>query len=469
MMRELFRISRLGVTKLAFCLVTAGMFLSSAAIAQTTTYECDFCSLFDTLTLIGLGDMSQSASTRSGLAATVYRATYQSALQFAGVAALIASIMVMAKTLLSPEGVGELAVKFATIMVALGVMLVLYSAAGMDALFQAIFDPVQKFPTGVGAWMINASIDKGLLQPVTVTYDGRAIPEGTYAYLWAHVEQVVFRIVYVAAERTESGLFGPLTLTNIQWGLLAVPYVFVAGIFGAFLIQAMFYTVAIATVAPFLFLGLCWSSTRQMVWASLRFLAGAVMTVIFASAAMAFTGFALSQGLDNLEAWLDVGNAMQQIQQKAEAIRLASCSMTGAEMGGGGCTLTEAQAMELAKAQNPQLARAVESDGGNILTFSKEYWFTFLLGFISALIHLAAPRIASNISGAQDSATSAATVVAAGQMVGAKAISAGARAGQWPLGALGSGAGRAAHLGYSKARGGLAEGLANWVGRAGPE
>lgn len=451
-------------------LLIAGLVLAASdAAAQGlptpgASYACQLCGLFEVLTSIGLGDMSEAGSQRRGLGAAIYRATFEAARNVAGIIAMFAIIWSLLISLIDPSATAKFAKKTLEILLVALVLSVLYSSVGVDALFAYVFDPVQQIGAGFGAWIIQVGITNGSMDPVAITYNGAGLQEASYSYLWAHVEQVVFKILYIVGERIEAS-WAYISTSVILWVFLSIPYVFVAGIFGAFLIQAIFYTVAIAAVLPFLFLGLFFGVTRQMVWASLRFLAGAVMTVIFASAAMAYTAMALNHGLAGLELWLNIGNAQQQLQAAAVQIQQASCSSVPTEMGTFNCTMTAAEAMAEARSQLPMIAQSADRSGGRNVVLSPEYWFTFLLGFISALLHLAAPRIASNISGAQDSATSAAVVVAAGQMMGARAMTLGARALAPVANVAGRGAGGAASWGLSRARTGLSDGLSNWMNR----
>jgi hypothetical protein len=143
--------------------------------------------------------------------------------------------------------------------------------------------------------------------------------------------------------------------------LLALPYVFVWGIFLAFTLEGIFKLLAITAVSPLLIAVAGFGPTRGFALTGLRVIVGGVLTVVFAGVAMGFTMTVLRQALD------------------------------GAPLATGG----------------------IKPDISGFLG-SEQYWLVLLIGFISILFHLKAATLAANISGASDGPGAAATVVGAG-------------------------------------------------------
>lgn len=235
----------------------------------------------------------------------------------------------------------------------------------------------------------------GVQFPTTITLvgGGGTVGPGSYSHLWAEVETVCLPIITITMTELTRGILGVLSFNWLPYLILSVPYVFVMGIFAAFLVQTQFYFIAIGAAAPVLIVLFLWEKTRSFLFSALKFLVGGAMTVMFSGVAMGFTGFVLFSYLS-------------QIQPTGRG------------------TFFEGLFTSLSNA----LTFTVAQPGATAFTMaSAAYWMIFILGFLSALLHLAAPRIASNVSGAQDSATSAAAVTAAAQFAGAKAIGYGYR------------------------------------------
>jgi len=143
--------------------------------------------------------------------------------------------------------------------------------------------------------------------------------------------------------------------------ILSLPYLFVWGIFMAFVLEGVFKLLAITAVAPLLVICAAFQPTRGFATSGTRIVLGGVMTVVFAAVAM---GFTLSV-LDTFIAKMPIG-----------------------------------------------------PDGFKVdisqWVLSKDYWAAFILGFVSVLFHLKAATLAANISGASDGPGAAAAVVAGG-------------------------------------------------------
>lgn len=146
--------------------------------------------------------------------------------------------------------------------------------------------------------------------------------------------------------------------------ILSLPYLFVWGIFMAFVLEGVFKLLAITSVAPLLIVAAAFPPTRGFATSGMRIVLGGVLTVVFAAVAMGFTLSVL-------------------------ATFLTKVPMTAGHFTGGAGGVSE----------------WVRSPG---------YWAAFILGFVSVLFHLKAATLASNISGASDGPGAAAAVVAGG-------------------------------------------------------
>jgi hypothetical protein len=174
------------------------------------------------------------------------------------------------------------------------------------------------------------------------------------------VEERTFNVLKIVALLWKDG-----GLTNIGMifaaVILSLPYLFVWGIFMAFVLEGVFKLLAITSVAPLLIVAAAFPPTRGFATSGMRIVLGGVLTVIFAAVAMGFTLSVLDTFINKLP-------------------------MTGGSFTG-------------------DTAKWVQS---------KEYWAAIILGFVSVLFHLKAATLASNISGASDGPGAAAAVVAGG-------------------------------------------------------
>lgn len=251
-----------------------------------------------------------------------------------------------------------------------------------------------------------------------------------YADLWAHVELGVYPIIAIAMQRLTPDHF---TAAGAVSGIiLAAPYVFVMGVFGAFMVQTMFYFVAIAAAMPFLISGIMFQTTRGWLLSAFRFLVGGCMTIFFCAVAM---GFTLSLIVINVAITMkDVGAGQVGVVEGLNKSPLGYAARGIID------ALTGNFSSGSVSGQSAPVAANVVS-----LTLSSmdnsAYWQLFLTGFISIMLHLAAPRIASNISGANDSATTAAAVTGAGQLAASKLLGAPMRGGAMAVGGAGQVAG----------------------------
>jgi hypothetical protein len=293
-----------------------------------------------------------------------------------------------------------------------GVLVPQAVAAANPTVFDWIFDTLQLEALAISSFTINVGMVEAPGATVAYLLPASSAAENAlatgYTALWSVVETAV--LPFVRLLFTSSFL----SFAWIPGFVLAAPYVFVAGMFLSYLLQSAFYFVAIPAVSPLLVALMIFPATRGFAWAGLRVLFTGALTVVMASIAMGFTAYAM------------------QVGGRALVADLAGCE------------------------QLLSFSGLVTSGG---------YWAMFLIGFLSILLHLAAPRLAANIGGASDSAAGAAGVVAGAQFAAARAIGAGRTAalgtGQ-PGGAFGV-LGEKGVLGVGAS---AAAGSAGWLGGA---
>src|SRR5229473_1463791 len=174
------------------------------------------------------------------------------------------------------------------------------------------------------------------------------------------VEQRILAMLQICATIWQDG--GLTSIGLIFAGLiLSVPYLFVWGIFMAFVLEGVFKLLAITAVAPLLVICTAFQPTRGFAISGARVVLGGILTVVFAAVAMGFTLSVLDKFIGQMP------------------------------IGPDGFKVDVSQ-----------------------WVLSPEYWAAFILGFVSVLFHLKAATLASNISGASDGPGAAAAVVAGG-------------------------------------------------------
>ena len=145
--------------------------------------------------------------------------------------------------------------------------------------------------------------------------------------------------------------------------MIVLPFVFVWGLFLAYMLEGIFKLLAITALAPLFIAAAGFSSTRSFSTSAARVVLGGSLTVVFAGVSMGFTLSVLKH-----------------------YIALIPITETGSQ------------------------------DVG-VWLYSSDYWALFLIGFISILFHLKAATLASAISGSQDGPGAAAAVVGAGMFM----------------------------------------------------
>lgn len=351
--------------------------------APTGTYSCWVC-----------GWMTKLENLTSQMARASFRALVPSAAMIATATSIIALCLLVFRVIWAGSGVEETVAQgsiFLVTMIICGLLLWAGNSNGFGlniseqgigssgpVAIAYIFDPMQIAGLG-SAQAVLGSIQEIPGQPfklLTITAaatsangsSGTAIALGGYAQLWGQVEATVFRVFQVAVGQIQQnrGWIDTFSAT-ILWMIALAPYLFVMIIFGFYLLQTMFYFSAIAGVAPFLIALMPIKQFRGFFFAGLRFCFGGALTIVFASFAMALTGAVVNGVLNDVLATI------------------------GTEQQDPSCT-------GISFAQSTSSVTALL--GGPFFTL-------IVFGGLSAVLHLAAPRIASNIAGSHDNAVTA--------------------------------------------------------------
>ena len=221
------------------------------------------------------------------------------------------------------------------------------------------------------------------------------------------VEREILRVLEVVKKMIQDG--GMWNIGPIIGGLfLAVPYLFVWGIFLAFVLEGIFKLLAITAVSPLLIAAAGFRPTRGFTLTGLRVILGGVLTVVFAAVAMGFTVSIMAAQLDKMP------------------------------VGAAGFKTSAADWM-----------------------FGPGYWAMFVLGFISILFHQKAATRAATISGANDGPGASATVVGAGMAAAGAAVRFGLGRGRAALGRVAEAPNQARERIWQSARPSTANGVKN--------
>jgi hypothetical protein len=211
-----------------------------------------------------------------------------------------------------------------------------------DWIYQPIYDAMNQLATSL------------------VVKSSTGIDVRTLAGMLGSVETRILNVLGLCVTIWNDGGLTALALI-IAALVLSLPYLFVWGIFMAFVLEGVFKLLAITAVAPLLIVAAAFPATRGFAISGMRVVLGGVLTVVFAAVAMGFTLSVLDTFMNTLP-------------------------MTGGSFNQGAAAFVK----------------------------SKEYWAAFILGFVSVLFHLKATTLAANISGASDGPGAAAAVVAGG-------------------------------------------------------
>lgn len=232
-----------------------------------------------------------------------------------------------------------------------------------------------------------------------------------YSMLGGLVESQIYAVVKLVGQliASASWLGGTIVERAIGGLLILLPYLFVWGIFVAFMLEAMFKFVAAGIISPWALPAVLLEPTRSFSWATLRILVGAFLTLVFAAGALSFTIAVTDKHGASIAYRINVQGAITEIDERyrneCKEMSADGSRATGGMRVDGRCGEMLRQKAELQDTQ---------ADLGWFL-FSREFSMMFVIGFASILLHIQAKSLASNISGANDGAGPAAAVVAAGK------------------------------------------------------
>ncbi|MEQ8832184.1 MAG: type IV secretion system protein [Alphaproteobacteria bacterium] len=267
-----------------------------------------------------------------------------------------------------------------------------------NAWFDIIYVPIRDFTVGASIEIVRnvVSIAAELSGTGVV---GRELPLPPNAAELSRLAQLFGAI--------EIGLWNSATLAFAgydRWGalltipnllaaiILALPFIFVLLIFAAFILESAFKFLAVTALSPLWIGALFFPFSRPWTMAAIRMYFSAAFTIMFAAMAMGFTLGVIEQyRLEFACIQVEVG---------------PTCQLAGVQ------SKEDLEASEVVTAND------------NLLVATKSYWIMLFVGFVSVLLHLKAPNLAANISGANDSAAPAAAVVAAGKMAAFGAVGA---------------------------------------------
>lgn len=253
--------------------------------------------------------------------------------------------------------------------------------------------------------IIQAKIDANGSNPpamFVVEVEGEKITNN-YALLAYGIERSVWHIIQLAIS-----FMGESIKATFAGLLLALPYLFVLGIFAAFMTEAMFSFLSMSSFLPGTLYCSIFPSLRPIAIASLRINFGAFLTIMFAAGAMGFS-IAVVDKLGKQYAYNEeMRNGKAEELDNARKERTRWCGREGGNVSVGPRDKEKCQ--HWIEEQNRLYAELEAMLKAAQL--SDEYMILLLMGFVSLLLHLKSKTLASNLSGAQDGAGPAAATVA---------------------------------------------------------
>jgi len=326
--------------------------------------------------------------------------------------------------------------------VGVAVILINNGISSSDPYILQVSDSIENSSLAGGTLIVGKTAGIAQLTPDSYTYIyNHHSKENGYAVLACQIENQAFGIAQIMIDiAVGDGSVGPVAVfRGIMCILAMLPFLFVVGIFGAFMLEAMFKYVAIAILAPLL-IGLMWlRPVRTVGTAALRVLAGAWLTIILASGAMGFT----LQGIDSFKT---------EMENVFEGIRATSNTVSSKRfykhcldksyypnpnpdwwnvgpVGDGYYLDIDPADPDL---QPPMTQAECEhamqvKNNGAWIVLQPTFLIMPVIGFISILLHMQSKSLASNLSGANDGAGPAAAVVMGAKMLTGAGIAAGMR------------------------------------------
>ncbi len=335
--------------------------------------------------------LAQLQAVRDGFGKVAYTELGKSLRGIFAVLSVIFILITFGKALIFPDSGREALAKVIGRIPLIMIVSFLLGKTGLVIYEEYVIDVIE----GLGLHVGSLFIAIGHVLPQLVGHAALTPPPEppsgmSYAYLahimatsMADVLDIAFLMMTASVrEALMGGAFAGL--------ILLLPYSFVIGIFIGFLVEAMFKILAMWVISPLLLCLTLFDATKGFWVASLRVLMSAGLTVAFVSAAMGLT-----LGVVETNRARIVCDVVGQEHAKCVAL------LQGKPTTGG---LSEADTKRVREEGNTGLKAG-----------SSAYFYTLILGLVSVLLHLKAAALASNISGAQDSAGAAAAVTMAGQ------------------------------------------------------
>lgn len=252
-----------------------------------------------------------------------------------------------------------------------------------------IIDPLKDTALAAGAAIINAAGAPGAA-------GGAGSVKPTYAALMKLVEDQIYGIfqLVLRAVQEDGSSFILTPVAYILGAILMLAYLFVIGIFTAFMVESLFKFVIVSIIAPLLLAGLPFGPTRAFAFTGLRILLGAALVIVFASGAMGLT-------------LAVVDNYRADFVQSTDNARLDKvCAPPAPDIAGEGRQAGGAGVFSAAAPPDPDCREPFN-------LFNKQFLIFYVIGFVSILLHLQSKSLASNFSGANDGVGPAAATVAA--------------------------------------------------------
>jgi len=411
---------------------------NSSVIGQTWNdfsgwvQKCKFCSIFKSLEEV----KEVWAKKIYDMIAPKITSILQSIMIFYS---MIMAILIMTK---HQEGPAIFKKYFVAMVVMAIVRIMLFSREeGGYPLAWIIIREIEISALKLGALIISTTAQA----PVDVNQAG-----GLYAALTNLMEEQIWVIFKIAQQIMNGGSYLGVTegiSRAITALIMLLPYIFVIGIFLAFLVEAMFKFITISMLSPLLMPALIFGWSRAYVTASLRILLGAFLTIVFASMAMGFTVNVVSKKMNEIDIIkAESETAIIDVTTKAQAF----CTRNG--IGDVDAITTyqnyilwlnnrtfkfkvnKADWMKKRDACTDAWKPVNQIESAAFEVLGEEYFVLVIIGFISVLLHMQAKSLASNISGANDGAGAAAATVGAakmalgaGMMYGSKSVFGGAK------------------------------------------
>ncbi|MEG3620147.1 hypothetical protein V5T82_16910 [Magnetovibrio sp. PR-2] len=330
---------------------------------------------------------------------------------------------------LNPGGAMEIGRKS---LISLGVftgVVVLLSATNGDPLAWMIIEKIESGALKLGAFVVQNTIDKDIAQ------DYASLGGGFYGILSKSIETSIFEVLHVGGvliTGQNASTFGVTeAIVRVATGLMLIlPFVFVLGLFMAFLVEAMFKFAVISMLSPLLIAALSFQWSRAYVKQSFQVLLNGFLIIVFASFAMSLSIKVINAQVSEL---MFIQDKYSQLKEEAEQEANKVCSSQVYAHEDDGLGNEHDEVFDDQCKRYWQQIDAIDAKAFSVL--GTEYFMVVVIGLMSVLLHLQSKTLASNISSAQDGAGAAAGVVGGGKIatgaalgVASRFVSGGARA-----------------------------------------